>query len=283
MSDKFKVTESTGLLKFLISNLDGWTRNRIKQRLQGNCVTVNGEAVSKHDCSLVVGDSVEVLASAKMIKTNSSNLEIIYSDKDLIAINKPAGLLSVADGKTNNQNALSMLRTQLSRPNKEVKLWPVHRIDRDTSGVLLFATSLQMREDVNSLWSEAEKVYLAVVEGCPNPKEGTIDKPLRMDAVKYQMHVGYHRDAKSAITHYKTIRTVGDHSMVELRLDTGRQHQIRAHLSWLGNSVVGDSRYGKPGRRMGLHALKLSIKYPVTKNTLIFETKTPIDFNNLLK
>ena len=283
MSDKFKVTESVGLLKFLIANLGGWTRSRVKQRLLGNCVTVNGEAISKHDHILMVADNVEVLASSKMIKIKSNSLEIIYSDKDLIVINKPAGLLSVADGKTDNKNAMSLLRTQLSRPNKQIKLWPVHRLDRDTSGVLLFATSHEMREAVNALWSDAEKVYLAIVEGSPDPKRGTIDKPLRMDAVKYHMHVGVHPDAKQAITHYDTMRTLGKNSLLEVKLETGRQHQIRAHLSWLGNSVIGDTRYGTLGHRMGLHALRLSIIHPVTKSKLTFETPPPLDFNSLLK
>jgi 23S rRNA pseudouridine1911/1915/1917 synthase len=104
-----------------------------------------------------------------------------------------------------------------------------------------------------------------------------------MDDVKYHMHVGNHRDAKSAITHYVTKRTVGRHSLVEVRIDTGRQHQIRAHMSWLGNPVVGDSRYGNNGHRMGLHALSLAIIHPVTRKRLTFETPVPLDFSAILK
>lgn len=278
MSDKLKVTEPNGLLKFLIANLHGWTRNKIKQRLVSNAITVNGQVITKHDYLLEMGDDIEILASTKKVRSSFDRLEIIYSDKDLVAINKPVGMLSVADGKSTTPHALGLLRAQLSRPNKPVKIWPVHRLDRDTSGVLLFATSLEMREAVNALWSEADKVYLAIVEGVPNPKNGTIDQPLRLDSYKYQMHVGRHPEAKKAVTHYITKQSTNSRSLVEVRLDTGRQHQIRAHMSWLGCPVVGDVRYGKPGSRMGLHALRLSIKHPVTNNMLTFETQVPNDF-----
>jgi len=141
MSDRFRVNEASGLLLFLSARLQGWTRNKIKQRLQAGCVMVNGRSVSQHDHPLVVGDSVEVRAEAKGARQGTPYLEILYADRELIAINKPAGLLSVATAKDNKNNALAILRNQLSRPKHPVKLWPVHRLDRDTSGVLLFATS----------------------------------------------------------------------------------------------------------------------------------------------
>ena len=283
MSDRLRVNEATGLLTFLNTQLKGWTRNKIKQRLKAGCVFVNGQSVMQHDHELNVGDDVEVRAAVKNMQGGTSRLEILYSDSDLIAINKPAGLLSVASADENKNHALAILRNQLSRPKRPVKLWPVHRLDRDTSGVLLFATSRDMREAVNAGWASAEKTYLAVVEGCPKPSQGSIDQPLRMDSDRYHMNVGPHPEAKKAITHFDTQRSVNDRTLLKVQLETGRQHQIRAHLAWLGHSVIGDPRYGTDGPRMGLHALRLSILRPKTGKRLTFETPAPGDFLDLLR
>ncbi|NQZ08770.1 MAG: RluA family pseudouridine synthase [Algicola sp.] len=288
MSDRLRVTEADSLLIFLSAKLQGWSKKKIKQRLQGGCVVVNGESVVKHDHALNVGDNVEVLAPGKRFVTSKSTqanlqLEILFRDRDLIVINKPAGLLSVATAQESKLHALAILRNQLSHGGQAVKLWPVHRLDRDTSGVLMFATSREMREAVNAKWSEAEKVYLAVVEGVPEPDRGTINQPLRLDSKQYKMHVGAHAEAKDAITHYSTKRTVNQRSLLEVNLETGRQHQIRAHLSWLGCPVVGDPRYGTAGLKMGLHALRLTITRPKTGERLTCEAPTPTDLITLLR
>ena len=283
MSDRLTVTANTTLIPFLTTQLQGWSRSTIKQRLKSGCVSVNGEQVSRHDHDLLAGDQVVVEAAARGASSVRPQLGILYRDRDLIAINKPAGLLSVGSRKDKELHALGILRNQLSRRNKSIKLWPVHRIDRDTSGVLLFATSREMREAVMKGWKAAEKTYLAIVEGCPKPAEGTIDQPLRLDPVIYQMHVGPHPDAKRAVTHFTTERSVGQRTLLRVELETGRQHQIRAHLAWLGHSVVGDQRYGTAGTRMGLHALRLSITKPGLNKPLVFETPAPADFSALLR
>jgi 23S rRNA pseudouridine1911/1915/1917 synthase len=283
MSDRLRVSKATGLLTFLNAELKGWTRNKIKQRLKSGCVFVNCQPILQHDHALKAGDDVEVRVAVKNTQGRVSSLEILYSDSDLIAINKPAGLLSVASADENRNHALAILRNQLSRSKHSVKLWPVHRLDRGTSGVLLFTTSREMREAVNAGWSSAEKTYLAVVEGHPNPRKGSIDQPLRMDSEKYHMHVGPHPEAKKAITHFDTQKFVRDRALLEVQLETGRQHQIRAHLAWLGHPVIGDPRYGTEGPRMGLHALRLSITRPKTGKRLTFETPTPNGFLDLLR
>jgi 23S rRNA pseudouridine1911/1915/1917 synthase len=282
MSDRLTVKEGTTLMPFLIAQLQGWSRSTIKQRLKSGCVSVNDEQVTRHDHRLLMDDHVLVEASARGISGLRPRLEILYEDRDLIAINKPAGLLSVSSRKDNQPHAMGILRDQLSRRNKSIQLWPVHRIDRDTSGVLLFATSREMREAVMKGWKSAEKTYLAIVEGRPKPETGTIDQPLRADPIIYQMHVGAHPEAKRAVTHYTTERKVGRQTLLRVELETGRQHQIRAHLAWLGHPVVGDQRYGKEGPRMGLHALRLSITKPGKNNPLVFETRAPADFLALL-
>jgi 23S rRNA pseudouridine1911/1915/1917 synthase len=283
MSDTLKVKTNINLGPFLAEQLKGWSRNTIKQRLKSGCVSVNGEQITQHNHALLPGDEVMIGASARGPSNSRPQLSILYEDRDLIAINKPAGLLSVAPQKGKEAHALGILRDQLSRRNKQIKLWPVHRIDRATSGVLLFATSKEMREAVMKNWDTAEKTYLAIVEGCPNPPKGTINQPLRLDSEIYQMHVGPHPDAKRAVTHFSTERTAGSRTLLRVTLETGRQHQIRAHLAWLGHPVIGDQRYGKEGKRMGLHAFSLSITQPKTNKPLIFETPAPADFLTLLR
>jgi len=290
MAQQYKVKQRAKLLEFLFANLNGWSKKKVKQRLQGASVTVNGVSTTKHDFILNVDDVVEVDAPNKMGTSAQTNrkLEIIHQDKDLIAINKPAGLLSVGTTQENKQHALALLRTQLSRGKKTnhgnaVKLWPVHRLDRDTSGILLFATSKEMREAVMANWGKSEKVYLAIVEGTPKESKGTIDQALRLDDKEYRMHVGKHPDAKSALTHYVVKESTANRSLLEVSIETGRQHQIRAHMAWLGNPVIGDERYGTKGGRMGLHAMKLSFMHPASKKNIILEVDAPKEFYGLLK
>ena len=283
MPDHLRATENAGLLSFLQAQLKGWSRTTIKQRLQAGCVSVNGAPVTRHDHGLAAGDVVEIHSTARKSRPGPASLKILHEDPHLIAIDKPAGLLSVGNDQETQLHALALLRHQLSRSLPSVKLWPVHRIDRDTSGVLLFATSRETREAVMARWEEAEKTYLAVVEGCPDPVRGTIDQPLRLDEKEYRMHVGAHPEAKRAVTHYETEQMVGGRSLVRIRLETGRQHQIRAHMAWLGCPVVGDPRYGTAGPRLGLHALRLCIALPGGHRKLLLEAPVPKDFMALLK
>lgn len=281
MAQQYKVTTRNKLLPFLFEMLDGWSKKSVKQRLQGSSVFVNGQAQTKHDFILNVGDIVEVgvvQRTGHNSKQHLTKLEIIYQDKDLIAINKPAGLLSVGTTKENKQHALALLRTQLSRGKNGIKLWPVHRLDRGTSGILLFATSKEVREAVMDKWQDAQKTYLAVVEATPKEGKGTIDKPLRLDEKEYRMHVGEHPDAKHALTHYIVQKSTDTRSLLEVNIETGRQHQIRAHMASLGHPIIGDERYGTKGGRMGLHALRLKIYHPIKKKTLTLEVDAPRDF-----
>ncbi|MBC8371418.1 MAG: RluA family pseudouridine synthase [Planctomycetes bacterium] len=284
MTDKFRVAKASKLMAFLNYRLKGWSKNNIKQRLQTGCVVVNGAATTQHDLQLDIDDTVEVLpkGSGKLISRGAKQLKVLYSDDDIVVINKPAGLLSVASAGENKKTALEMLRQQLSTKRNKVKLWPAHRLDRETSGVLLFATSRQVRERITAAWAKSQKTYLAVVEGVPRRKEGTIDQPLRSDENGFRTHVGEHPDAKHAVTHYRVARSSVNRALLEVKIETGRQHQIRAHMKWLGHAVVGDKRYGQPDKRLGLHALRLEIAHPTTGQHLSFESAPPPEFEQLL-
>jgi len=291
MAKYYKVSIRSKLLPFLFEILsinEGWSKKRVKQRLQSSSVLVNGQVQTKHDFILNEGDVIEVGAiqlTKHYMNNQLQKLEIIYQDKDIIAINKPAGLLSVGTARENKNHALALLRTQLTKSKKlnNLKLWPVHRLDRETSGILLFATSKEIREAIMDKWNITEKTYLAVVEGITKVETNTITEPLRLDAHEYRMHVGKHKFAKSAITHYKTLKSYNTRSLLEVRIETGRQHQIRAHMAWIGNPIVGDERYGNKGERMGLHATRLKFLHPVNQKEVSLEIDAPSDFYALLK
>jgi len=281
MAEKFIVKEDDKLLNFLFSTLHSWSKKKVKERLKSASVSVNGKGITQFDSPLVVGDIVEVGVASKKSLTEVKSLTIIHQDSELIAISKPAGLLSVATVKEKKNHALAILRKQLSTRHNNIQLFPVHRLDRETSGILLFATSKESREAVMAKWGKSEKIYLAVVNGKLNEEKGTINQPLRMDETEYKVHVGDHPKAKFALTHYEVEECFSKTSLLKVRIETGRQHQIRAHLSWLGNYVLGDERYGKDykkGDRMGLHASKLTVIHPKTKKTLSFEVKASKEF-----
>lgn len=280
MSERLEVDEPAVLLDYLISHLDGWRRNTLKDRLRMGCIVVNDQPVRRHDYQLRAGDRIEVRARAAGTGRAgpSTGLTEIYLDDDLVAIDKPSGLLSVSTDRQRTNTALAAMRQTLSMPGRPAQLWPVHRLDRETSGVLLFARSKEICESIQARWSEAEKVYLAVVAGRPDPASGRVEEPLWEDR-NLRVRVGRHAEAKSAATRFATVWSGPEHSLLELHLETGRRHQIRAHLAWLGHPIVGDPRYGTAGPRLALHAQKLSIPHPHGDGVLVFQAPTPQEFS----
>ncbi|CAA6822176.1 MAG: tRNA pseudouridine synthase C  len=285
MIERFTVQKDDKLLNFLFSVLHTWSKKKVKERLKNNSIAVNGKSTTKFDFPLNINDIVEVGVVQKKSLAPLNSLEIIYQDNELIAINKPAGLLSVGNKQENKEHALAILRKQLTKNRKSPDLIPVHRLDRETSGILLFATSRELRESTMGKWSDAEKIYLAIVKGTPKEEKGSINQPLRLDDKEYKMHVGKDPKAKPALTHYQLKESKNNKSLLEVHIETGRQHQIRAHMSWMGNYILGDERYGKnykKGDRMGLHATKLTIFHPTKKKNITFEVDAPKDFYDLL-
>ncbi len=286
MAEQHKVKQEDKLLNFLFTTLHTWSKKKVKERLKSATVAVNGKVTTKHDFPLNIGDLVEIgVINKRQNSSTVKTLEIIYQDEQLIAINKPAGLLSVGTKQENKNHALAILRQQLTKGRKSPDLVPVHRLDRETSGILLFATSRELREATMGKWSDAEKIYLAIVHGTPKEKKGSIEQPLHLDETQYKVHVGEHPKAKHALTHYQVKESKNAKSLLQVHIETGRQHQIRAHMSWLNHPVVGDERYGsdyKKGDTMGLHATKLTIVHPTKKTNITFEAEAPKAFYALL-
>jgi 23S rRNA pseudouridine1911/1915/1917 synthase len=284
MAERLVVDSPALLLAFLEQRLQGWSRSTLKQRLRLGCVRINGTAARRHDHPLHPGDAVEVAkpGDAPLPGTGPRGLPLLHFDDDLVAVDKPAGLLSVASDRQRERTALAIVGEWLSRPGREVRVWPVHRLDRETSGVLLIARSQSARANVQASWDAAHKVYLAVVSGRPEPESGTIDQPVWEDD-DLNVHVGDHARARPACSRYRTLESSVDRSLLEVTLDTGRRHQIRVHLAWIGHAIVGDPRYGTPAPRMGLHARRLEVLQPRDGRRLILEAPLPSGFLGLLQ
>jgi 23S rRNA pseudouridine1911/1915/1917 synthase len=283
MSERLHADEPARLLDFLRQRLAGWKRKTLEQRLREGCVEVNGATVTRPHHELRAGDEVRVLpeGEGQAPRKEPAGLTILHEDAQLVAIDKPAGLLSVPLDEKRGRSALALLREAYSRPGSPARIWPVHRLDRESSGVLLFARTSEARDALQESWSEAHKLYLAVVEGRPDPPRGLIDQPLWEDA-SLNVHVGQRAQAKPARTRYSTLRSVRERSLLEVELETGRRHQIRAHLAWLGHPIVGDPRYGDAGPRLGLHALRLVLTLPWDGRKLELEAPPPREFDALL-
>jgi 23S rRNA pseudouridine1911/1915/1917 synthase len=275
-------TRAGGLFELLGEHFSGWGRNTLRERLRSGCVTVNGVLVVRHDAPVAAGDHIEVHEHAvAQVRPRGPSLPTLHLDDDLCAIDKPAGLLSVASDSERERTALRIVQEMLGELGTRAPLWPAHRIDRETSGVLLFARSREVCDRVQAAWADAEKVYAAIVEGVPEPPDGVVEQPLWEDK-NLRVRVGNHPDAKPARTRYRTVATGRGRSRLDVELDTGRKHQIRAHLAWLGCPIVGDDRYGERGERLCLHAMSLTLPHPRDGRVLRLEAPVPKAFERAL-
>lgn len=279
MSLSLSPKSATTLLVFLKAELSDWRPRTVKERLQRGCITVNDEVVTHHGFELSPDDCVEVHSSSPRKAAPKGGIQVLYQDEFLVGILKPAGLLSVGTEDVRSNHALALVRESLG-PRQ--KVWPVHRLDRETSGVLLFARSREVCDAVKKNWKEVTKIYSTVIEGHPASAKGVIEQSL-YDGKNLMVKVGDHPEAREARTRYHTLEAGPRRTLLEVQLDTGRRHQIRAHMAWMGHPVVGDARYGKKDSRMALHARQLSFLHPMTGKEIVLEAKTPAVFMKLLE
>lgn len=266
------------LLPFLLATLAPMNRTRVKQLLTHGRIHVNGKAITRHDHVVLPGDQITVDRSPSR---PTPLLPIVYEDESLVVIDKPDGLLTVATKSEKVVTAFRLLETSMAaRPAV------VHRLDRETSGLLLFAKSQAIREQLQASWDRVEKTYLAVVAGTPNPPSGVIDnfltegKSLRVTASSV-MKPG----AKRAVSRFRVVKSGKNYSLVEVVIKTGRKHQIRVHLSGLGHPVIGDKVYGSthnPARRLGLHAHRLAFDHPITGKRITVESPLPASLSRIV-
>ncbi len=280
MPHLLRATAPTTLLAFLRDQLPDWKTTQVKKRLTGSYVLVNGHPRTHHLFELAEGDEVEIRSTPLVIARPKGKIQVLHQDDHVIVVLKPAGLLSVGTHRGKANHALAIVRASMG-PN--ARLWPVHRLDRETSGVLLFARTREVCQAIQAEWKEVTKRYYAVVDGIPSPADGFVDQPLREEKKGLLVRVGPHPEAKDAKTRYWTRDTHRGRALVEVELDTGRKHQIRAHLSWLGTPVVGDERYGTAGPQLALHAHNLAFTHPVSGKALSLSAPAPSFFGGLLR
>nr|WP_245583072.1 RluA family pseudouridine synthase [Paenibacillus daejeonensis] len=270
------------LLPFLIERYARLSRNSVKSLLTRKQVAVDGRIVSIHNHPLEPGQVVTV-GEREPETAPLAGMSILHEDEDIIVIHKDAGLLSIATDKEDQLTAYRQLTAYVRRTDPRQRIFIVHRLDRDTSGVMMFARSEQIQQQLQNEWQEAvvERSYVALVEGRVRRAAGRIEswlkesKTLRMYASERQ------GDGQHAITHYKVMETSRTHSLLEVTLETGRKNQIRVHMEEIGHPVVGDKKYGSTSNiigRLGLHARILVFRHPRSGELLRFETPIPKAF-----
>lgn len=281
-----KVTEDTELLKFLLETLKTQSRNNVKSLLSNEQIIIKDEVVRQFNHKLKAGDEVVINWSKIRDKDQPLGLKIVYEDDYLIGVEKDAGVLSVETEKNTAETAYSALSDYLKKKNPKAMIFIVHRLDRDTSGVMIFAKNQEVQKKLRDSWQESvkERKYVAVVQGTMKEDEGTIISWLKENKAMIVYSSQKEDDGYKAITHYKVIKKNYDYSLVELDLETGRKNQIRVHMMDMGHSVIGDEKYKSttdPIFRLGLHAKGLKFIHPVTGEEVNLETKIPEAFLEL--
>lgn len=273
-------TESA-LLPWLLAALAPMNRTRVKDLLRSGRVLVNGRSTTRHDCPLAVGDRVAIARTQPV----ESKAAIVFEDEFLIAIDKPSGLLTVATDAEKVDTAFVRLADDL-KARQAGRPFVVHRIDRGTSGLLLFAKSADVRDRLQAAWDGAEKTYLAIVEGSPASVSGTVDNYLMEGKnLRMQARTAPVTGAARAISRYRVLSQRGSLSLVEVSIETGRKHQIRVHMAGLGCPVIGDADYGAtadPARRLGLHAARLAFPHPVHSRRIELVSPIPVELKRLV-
>ena len=284
----FKVKEQNELMKFLIENLPNKNRNNIKSLLKNKQVLVDGAAISQFNHPLNPGQEV-MITESRFSDKDMKGIKVVYEDEYLIAVEKASGILSIATDKEREKTAYNIVKNYVKSRNPLEKLFIVHRLDRETSGVMIFAKTEKMQQILQTNWQKMvlERTYVAVVEGKVEKNNDTIVSYLKENSA----FVTFSSDkeiegSKKAITHYTVLKRSKGFSLVEANIETGRKNQIRVHMQSLGHSVVGDKKYGattNPLGRLGLHAKSIIFKHPKTGKILSFQTGIPAKFSGMFK
>lgn len=278
----FPVVESVSLLDFLLSHVEGQSRNSVKHLLSRGQVLVNNIPRRQFDLPLSPGQTVTILPQARGA---TLPFPILYEDQGLLAVHKPSGLLSVATDAQKSRTAYRLTVDYLRSRDPRARLFVVHRLDRDTSGVLLFAKDPTLKDALQADWNGLvkERGYWAIVEGEDLPDTGECRSRLTENKV-HKMYSVQNGGGKDAVTRYAVLARRRGYSLLDVALDTGRKNQIRAHLAELGCPVAGDKKYGAesdPMKRLGLHAYALALTDPRSKALLSFTAPPPEGFRRM--
>lgn len=286
------VKSETNLTNFMTEKFSGMSRTSIKKLLQSGQICINGKPTTQYNYALHIGDTVLLNTGKVEYTLKDTRLKLLYEDEDLIVVDKSAGLLSVsvtADKK--DTSAFQIIERYLKRKDPNAKLYVVHRLDKATSGVMMFVKNAEIQHLMRDNWKGyvTERTYIAMTEGVPYPFEDTIESYLHENRrqTMYSELDGEDGNGKLSVTHYCVVRRTGKHALVKLNLETGRKNQIRVHMHDIGCPIVGDIKYGaqeeSPIGRLGLHATTLSFTHPRTEETLTFTSPLPRQFNSFME
>ncbi len=282
----FKVTAETQLIAFIMEKMHGISRNRAKALITNRVVLVDNTITTHPLAELKPGQVVQLDRSKHKMSFHSNSLDIVFEDPYLLVIDKRPGVLSMSNN-TRQETVQTVLNRYLEKGGGRNTSHLVHRLDRDTSGLMIYAKDVQTQQSFVDGWQYlvSDRRYLAIVEGTFEKKEGKVESWLTEDKRFITHSSPVDNGGKFAVTNYSVLREGGGYSLVECELMTGRKNQIRVHMATLGHPVVGDAKYGSkidPIRRLGLHAYILCFKHPVNGKVLRFETPVPACFETCL-
>ncbi|MBI3317133.1 MAG: RluA family pseudouridine synthase [Candidatus Omnitrophica bacterium] len=296
MKKIIRIEKVAELLDFLMAALPDIKRTRLKQHLKHGCISVNHRITTQFNFQLRPGDELMLDTSVARATTSALqfHLEIIFEDETLLVINKPAGLLTIATDKIQRETAIFAVNDYLNkkaaqntrRPEYQKRVFVVHRLDRDVSGLLVFAKTEKVKLWLQEHWNQFQKEYVAIVEGAPARPRGQVESFLaEMKTLKvYSRPHSKDPHAKKAVTEYETLQRKGKYSIINIRLKTGRKHQIRVHMAELGCPISGDKLYGaktNPAGRITLHATRLALRHPVTREEMVVTSPPPAVFERI--
>lgn len=276
---KYFVNGNYLLFDYLRNNIDGKSKNNIKSLLKNEVVFVNGKIVTKYNYVLCDGDVVEINK-----KKANNNINIIYEDNDIIVIDKPSKILTISNKNEKVNTLYRMVSDYLKKEHKKVFI--IHRLDFDTSGIIMFAKSQRVQKLYQDNWNDLAKVreYTAIVDGITANK-GHIESYLKQTKTLL-VYSSKNKDGLFAITDYEKIGGNSKYSMLKILISTGRRNQIRCHMADIGHPILGDYRYKckiNPIDRLCLHANRLEIINPITKELMVFNSNIPKEFNSIIK
>ena len=262
------------------------SKKTIKNYIKNEMVLVNDKVITNSSYKVYNGDKIIIYYDKRKINNNFNNLEILYEDDYLVAINKPCGLLSISNDKEKEITAYRMVSDYIKKNSKNKYIFVLHRLDQDTSGVLMFAKNEKIRDMMQDNWNTVVKKrgYIAIVDGIL--KGSCTRKSYLLEDKRQFVYSSKNKQGKEAITHYSSLKYNNNYSMLQVFIDTGRRNQIRVHLSEMGYPIAGDKKYKcktNPIKRLCLHANILEFIHPVSKKLIHIESNIPLEFNKLVK
>lgn len=281
------VKEPKPLLEFLLANLSE-SRTKVKATLQGRGIKVDGKCVTQFDFLLQPGMKVAVSQSKRNQSAFKSRyVKIVYEDRWLVVVEKNVGILSMAAGHS-SLNVKSVLDDYFSKSRQKCRAHVVHRLDRDTSGLMVYAKDMETEQIFEHNWHDIvyDRRYVAIVSGEMMDDGGTIANWLKDNKAYITYSSPVDNGGKYAVTHFHVLDRTTEHSLVEYRLETGRKNQIRVHSADMGHPVCGDVKYGNgddPLHRLCLHAYMLCFTHPITHERMEFQTQIPTAFKQVMK